>query len=175
MNKTLLVIGLASIAGATFILACTLYPPLGTLFTFGKTLFLSLVDRIQSGLAANPITAPIMSAICTGITYFAMRSSASSKQTQIVSAASQERTDILNQAQGALSEQNSQIVELKAKVDALTSQVQETAQLKTEITALQTKLSAAEQRAEQIQAEYNMAVRVKATENSFPAETPAVH
>jgi phage shock protein A len=81
----------------------------------------------------------------------------------------------LNQANSALSEQNSQITSLKTQVDALTAKVQETAQLKTQVATLQTKLTEAEQRAQQIQAEYNMAVRVKAIENSFPTENPAVH
>ena len=175
MNKTLLVIGVASIAGAAFILACTLYSPLGALFTSGKTFVLGLVGQVTSFVTTNPLTAPIAGMVSSAVTAVVMWSRGLSKQNELAASASQERTDILSQAQGALSQQNTTIESLTAKVDSLTKQVQETAQLKTEVATLQTKHSAAEQRAQQIQAEYNMAVRVKAIENSFPVENPTVH
>jgi predicted RNase H-like nuclease (RuvC/YqgF family) len=175
MNKTLLVIGAASVAAALFILACTMIPPLGALFNSGKSLFLEGLGVVQSVVTTNPLIAPISTLAGSVVTGLAVRSSALSKQNEMAASASQERTDILNQANSALSEQNSQITSLKTQVDALTAKVQETAQLKTQVATLQTKLTEAEQRAQQIQAEYNMAVRVKAIENSFPTENPAVH
>jgi len=175
MNKTLLVIGVASIAGAVFILACTLYSPLGALFTSGKTFVLGLVGQVTSFVTANPLTAPIAGMVSSAVTAVVMWSRGLSKQNELAASASQERTDILSQAQGALSEQNSQIVELKAKIDGLTSQVQETAQLKTEITSLQSKLSAAEQQAQRVRDEYNALIRIKAVAESLPVPESTVH
>jgi TolA-binding protein len=175
MNKTLLVIGVASIAGAAFILACTVYPPLNALFISGKTFCVGLLGQVTSFVTTNPLTAPIATLIGSGVTALVVRASAVSKQIEMAASASQERTDILSQAQGALSEQNSQIVELKAKIDALTSQVQETAQLKTEITSLQTKLSAAEQQAQRVRDEYNALIRIKAVAESLPVPESTVH
>lgn len=175
MNKTLLVAGAASIAAALFILACTMIPPLNALFTTAKLEVLKGIGMVQSVVTTNPLIAPISTLAGSIVTGLAVRSSALSKQNEMVASASQERTDILNTANSAISEQNSQIASLKTQVDALTAKVQETAQLKTQVASLQTKLTEAEQRAQQIQAEYNMAVRVKAIENSFPVENPTVH
>jgi len=175
MNKTLLVIGIASIAGAAFILACTLYSPLGALFTSGKTFVLGLVGQVTSFVTTNPLTAPIAGMVSSAVTAVVMWSRGLSKQNELAASASQERTDILSQAQGALSEQNSQIVEFKAKIDALTTQVQETAQLKTEVATLKTSLSAAEQQAQRVRDEYNALIRIKAVAESLPVPIEAVH
>ena len=96
---------------------------------------------------------------------------ASKTQAQMATSASQERGDMTSQFQGIFTEQNTTIESLTAKVDDLTQKVQETAQLKTEITALQSKLSAAEQQAQRLQDEYNLAVRVKVIEATFPTGT----
>lgn len=175
MNKTLLVIGVASIAAAAFILACTAYPPLNNLFTVGKTFVLGLAGQIASFATTNPLTAPIIGAITTAVTYITMSVRASTKQNEMATSASQERTDILSQAQGALSEQNTTIESLKTQVDNLTKQVTDTAQLKTEITALQTKLSAAEQQAQRVQDEYNALIRIRAVAESLPVPVETVH
>jgi len=175
MNKTLLVIGVASIAGAAFILACTLYSPLGALFTSGKTFVLGLVGQVTSFVTTNPLTAPIVGLGSSVVTALAMWSRGLSKQNELAASASQERTDILSQAQGALSQQNTTIESLTAKVDSLTKQVQETAQLKTEITSLQSKLSVAEQQAQRVRDEYNALIRIKAVAESLPVPESAVH
>lgn len=175
MNKTLLVIGVASIAGAVFILACTAYPPLNNLFTAGKTFVLGLAGQIASFATTNPLTAPIIGAITTAVTYITMSVRASKTQNQMASSASQERTDILNQAQGALSEQNTTIESLKTQVDALTQKVQETASLKTEIVTLKTSLSAAQQEAQRVRDEYNALIRIRAVAESLPVAETMVH
>jgi hypothetical protein len=175
MNKTLLVIGVASIAGAVFILACTLYSPLGALFTSGKTFAVGLVGQVTSFVTTNPLTAPIAGMVSSAVTAVVMWSRGLSKQNELAASASQERTDILSQAQGALSQQNTTIESLTAKVDSLTKQVQETAQLKTEITSLQTKLSAAEQQAQRVRDEYNALIRIKAVAESLPVPESTVH
>ena len=175
MNKTLLVVGAASIAGAAFILACTLYSPLGALFTSGKTFVLGLVGQVTSFVTTNPLTAPIAGMVSSAVTAVVMWSRGLSKQNELAASASQERTDILSQAQGALSQQNTTIESLTAKVDSLTKQVQETAQLKTEITSLQTKLSAAEQQAQRVRDEYNALIRIRAVAESLPVPVETVH
>jgi hypothetical protein len=175
MNKTLLVIGVASIAGAAFILACTLYSPLGALFTSGKTFVLGLVGTITSALATSPFTGPIMTVSGSAITGLVVWLRGSKTQNdmanEMASAASNERAGILSQANTALNEKDSRILSLETKVDDLTKQVTDTAQLKTEVATLQTKLSEAEQRAQRLQDEYNLAVRAKVIEATFPTGT----
>ena len=175
MNKSLLVIGVASIAGAAFILACTLYSPLGALFTSGKTFVLGLVGQVTSFVTTNPLTAPIVGVIGTVATYITMSVKASKTQAQMATSASQERGDMTSQFQGIFTEQNTTIESLTAKVDDLTQKVQETAQLKTEITALQSKLSAAEQQAQRVRDEYNALIRIKAVAESLPVPVETVH
>jgi chromosome segregation ATPase len=113
--------------------------------------------------------------VSSAVTAVVMWSRGLSKQNELAASASQERTDILSQAQGALSEQNSQIVELKAKIDGLTSQVQETAQLKTQVTSLQTELSVAQKEAQRVRDEYNALIRIKAVAESLPVPESTVH
>lgn len=175
MNKTLLVIGVASIAAATFILACTVYPPLNSLFIGGKSLFLKGLDVVQGAVTTNPLIAPISTLAGSIVTGLAVRSSALSKQNEMTTSASQERTDIITQAQGALTEQNNQIVDLKTQVDALTAKVQETASLKTEIVTLKTSLSAAQQEAQRVRDEYNALIRIRAVAESLPVAETTVH
>jgi hypothetical protein len=175
MNKTLLVIGVASIAAATFIFACTAYPPLSALFTSGKTFVLGLAGQIGSFATTNPLTAPIIGAITTAVTYITMSVRASTKQNEMASSASQERTDIINQSQGIFTEQSNQITSLKTQVDALTAKVQETASLKTEIVTLKTSLSAAQQEAQRVRDEYNALIRIRAVAESLPVAETTVH
>jgi hypothetical protein len=171
MNKALLVIGVASIAGAAFILVCTLYPPLGALFVSGKTFVLGLLGQAQAFVTTNPFTTPIAGAVGTGITYLAM----SARASKASAAANQTQNNIINQADAALTEQNGQIISLKTQIDNLNKKVQETAQLKTEITSLQTKLSAAEQEAQRVRDEYNALIRIRAVAESLPVPESAVH
>jgi len=171
MNKTLLVVGLASIAGAAFILACTVYPPLNALFVGGKAFVLGLLSQATSFVTTNPFTTPIAGAVGTGITYLAM----SARASKASATANQTQNDIINQADVALTEQNRQIISLKTQLDDLNKKVQETAQLKTEITALQTKLSAAEQEAQRVRDEYNALIRIKAVAESLPVQESTVH
>jgi len=175
MNKTLLVIGVASIAGAAFILACTLYSPLGALFTSGKTFVLGLLGQVGSFVTTNPLTAPIAGMVSSAVTAVVMWSRGLSKQNELAASASQERTDILSQANSALTEQNTTIESLKTQVDSLTKQVQETAQLKTEVATLKTSLSAAEQQAQRVRDEYNALIRIKAVAESLPVPESTVH
>jgi len=175
MNKTLLVIGVASIAGAVFILACTLYSPLGALFTSGKTFVLGLVGQVTSFVTTNPLTAPIAGMVSSAVTAVVMWSRGLSKQNELAVSASQERTDILSQANSALTEQNTTIESLKTQVDSLTKQVQETAQLKTEVATLKTSLSAAEQQAQRVRDEYNALIRIRAVAESLPVPVETVH
>ena len=175
MNKTLLVIGIASIAGAAFILACTVYPPLNNLFSSGKSLFLNGLGMVQSVVTTNPLITPISTLAGSIVTGLAVRSSALSKQNELAASASQECTDILSQANSALTEQNTTIQSLKTQVDSLTKQVQETAQLKTEVATLKTSLSAAEQQAQRVRDEYNALIRIKAVAESLPVPESTVH
>jgi len=172
MSKTLLVIGAASIAGATFILACTLYSPLGALFTSGKTFVLGLVGQVTSFVTTNPLTAPIVGLGSSVVTALAMWSRGLTKQKEIT-------TNIVGQAEEALTEQktemNMEITALKTKVDSLTKQVQETAQLKTEVATLKTSLSAAEQQAQRVRDEYNALIRIRAVAESLPVPESTVH
>jgi len=129
------------------------------------------ISIVSQAITTNPVTTAVVTAVGSAVTGLAMRSGASKAQEQLKASASEERTSIISQAQNALTEQNNQITSLQTQVDSLTTKVQETAQLKTEITALQSKLSAAEQQAQRLQDEYNLAVRAKVIEATFPTGT----
>jgi len=172
MNKTLLVIGVASIAGAAFILACTLYSPLGALFTSGKTFVLGLLGQVGSFVTTNPLTAPLVGLASSAVTAVAVWSRGLSKQKEMA-------TNIVGQAEDALTEQktemNMEITSLKAQVETLSKQVTDTAQLKAQVTSLQTDLSAAQKEAQRVRDEYNALIRIKAVAESLPVPESTVH
>jgi predicted RNase H-like nuclease (RuvC/YqgF family) len=116
-----------------------------------------------------------VTAVGSAVTGLAIRSGASKAQEQLKATASQEKSDIISQAQAALTEQNSQITTLKTQVDSLTTQVQETAQLKTQVTSLQTDLSVAQKEAQRVRDEYNALIRIKAVAESLPVPVETVH
>jgi hypothetical protein len=93
----------------------------------------------------------------------------------MVASASQERSDLVDQAQSLLTVRDEKIATLETKVDGLTKQVTDTAQLKTQVTSLQTDLSVAQKEAQRVRDEYNALIRIKAVAESLPVPESTVH
>jgi chromosome segregation ATPase len=167
MIKETLVVASATLAGAAAYFSGIL-SPIVPYVTSG-------ISIVSSAITTNPVTTAVVTAVGSAVTGLAIRSGASKAQEQLKATASQEKSDIISQAQAALTEQNSQITTLKTQVDSLTTQVQETAQLKTQVTSLQTELSTAQQQAQRVRDEYNALIRIKAVAESLPVAVETVH
>jgi len=167
MIKETLVSLTAAAAGAGLYLS-GLLSPIVPIVTGG-------IGMLQGFVTTNPLTAPLVGLASSAVTAVAVWSRGLSKQKEMVASASQERSDLVDQAQSLLTVRDEKIATLETKVDGLTKQVTDTAQLKTQVTSLQTDLSVAQKEAQRVRDEYNALIRIKAVAESLPVPVEAVH